>query len=119
MRNIGEKVGEMFMVGFMEADPMLASDLIRRHHVGGIILFSRNLRNAAHAAEVCGKLQQLRREVSDSPLFIAVDQEGGAVARITGGVTVFPVTWRSAPPARNAWRNRWAAPRGRSFRPSG
>jgi beta-N-acetylhexosaminidase len=80
----------MFMVGYASADPMAASDLIRRYHVGGIILFSRNIRDAAHAAEVCQKLQELRRQVSDSPLFIAVDQEGGCVARITQGVTVFP-----------------------------
>jgi beta-N-acetylhexosaminidase len=90
VKKIGEKVGEMFMVGFMETDTMAASDLIRRYHVGGIILFSRNVRNAAHAREVCERLQQLRREVSDAPLFIAIDQEGGAVARITEGVTVFP-----------------------------
>ncbi len=80
----------MFMVGYAGVDPMAASDLIRRYRVGGIILFSRNVRDAAHAAEVCEKLQELRRQVSDSPLFIAVDQEGGCVARITEGVTVFP-----------------------------
>lgn len=85
-----EKVGEMFMVGYAGADPMEAAELIRRYHVGGVILFTRNVRDADHAAEVCAKLQELRREVSDSPLFIAIDQEGGCVARITEGVTVFP-----------------------------
>ena len=85
-----EKVGEMFMVGFDGTDAAAASDLIQRRMVGGIILFTRNIRDASHAAEVCWKLQQMRRNVSDSPLFISIDQEGGCVARITEGVTVLP-----------------------------
>jgi beta-N-acetylhexosaminidase len=80
----------MFLVGYAGFDPAGADELIRRHHVGGIILFTRNIRSADHAAEACAKLQQFRREVSDSPLFIAIDQEGGCVARITEGVTLFP-----------------------------
>jgi beta-N-acetylhexosaminidase len=90
MSSLIEKVGEMFMVGFYGTDPKAASDLIKRYHVGGIILFSRNIRSAAHLKEMCEQLQQFRREVNDSPLFIAIDQEGGCVARITDGVTVFP-----------------------------
>lgn len=85
-----DKIGEMFMVGYAGTDPSEADELIRRYHVGGIILFTRNATNADHTAEVCAKLQQLRRDVSDSPLLVAVDQEGGCVARITEGVTVFP-----------------------------
>jgi beta-N-acetylhexosaminidase len=78
------------MVGFPGTDPRAASELIQHYHVGGIILFSRNIKNAHHARSVFATLQELRQEVSDSPLFIAIDQEGGCVARITDGVTVFP-----------------------------
>ncbi|MBI5115115.1 beta-N-acetylhexosaminidase [Candidatus Poribacteria bacterium] len=90
MKKLSDKAGELFMVGYAGTDPTAASELIRRHHVGGIILFSRNVKDAAHTWAVCKKLQELRREVSDTPLFIAIDQEGGCVARITEGVTVFP-----------------------------
>ncbi len=90
MPNPNEIAGELFVVGFMGTDPTVAGELIQRYHVGGIILFARNIMNADHARSVCAKLQQFRREVSDSPLFIAIDQEGGCVARITEGVTVFP-----------------------------
>jgi beta-N-acetylhexosaminidase len=83
-------VGEMFFAGYAGVDPSAAGELIRRYHVGGIILFTRNIRGPDHAAEVCAELQRLRSEVSDSPLFIAVDQEGGCVARITEGITLFP-----------------------------
>ncbi|RJP18452.1 MAG: beta-N-acetylhexosaminidase [Candidatus Abyssobacteria bacterium SURF_5] len=90
MTSLRERIGELFMIGYPGTDPSAASDLIQRHHVGGIILFTRNIRNAAHAREVCLHLQELRARVSDMPLFIAIDQEGGCVARITEGVTIFP-----------------------------
>lgn len=90
MNALREKVGGMFVVGFAGADPMAAADLIRRRHVGGVILFARNIVDARRTLELCAKLQELREEVSDTPLFIAVDQEGGCVARILKGVTVFP-----------------------------
>jgi beta-N-acetylhexosaminidase len=90
MADLFETTGELFMVGYPGTDPRAAAELIQRYHVGGIILFSRNIRDANHAREVCGTLQELRREVSDSPLFIAIDQEGGCVCRLTEGVTVFP-----------------------------
>jgi len=87
---LAEKAGEMFMVGFAGTDPEAAAELIQRYHAGGVILFSRNIGGAADTKALCEGLQRLRREVSDSPLFIAIDQEGGCVARITEGVTVFP-----------------------------
>ncbi len=78
------------MVGFYGTDPAAARELIERHHVGGIILFSRNIESASQLQGMCAELQKFRRQVSDSPLFIAIDQEGGCVARITEDVTVFP-----------------------------
>jgi beta-N-acetylhexosaminidase len=90
MNKLREKIGELFMVGYPGTDPAAASDLIQRHHIGGIILFSRNITDAARTRAVCTQLQEMRRRVSDEPLLIAVDQEGGCVARITEGVTVFP-----------------------------
>ena len=90
MRKLNETIGELFIVGFPGTDPSAARELIQQYHVGGIILFSRNIHDAGHARTVCEELQELRRQVSDSPLFIAIDQEGGCVCRITDGVTVFP-----------------------------
>lgn len=90
MRGLEEKIGEMFVVGFYGTDPAAALELIQRHHVGGIILFSRNIESASQLQGMCAELQGFRRQVSDSPLFIAIDQESGCVARITEDVTVFP-----------------------------
>jgi beta-N-acetylhexosaminidase len=90
MTRFSETVGELFMVGYAGTDPAAAREPIQRHRAGGILLFTRNIIDAAHARTVCETLQEFRRQVSDSPLFIAIDQEGGCVARITEGVTVFP-----------------------------
>ena len=83
--------GELLMVGF---EGYALNRLLRRYilqwRVGGVILFGRNIRNPDQVAELCGELAELRRQVSDRPLLIAIDQEGGTVARLREGVTIFP-----------------------------
>jgi beta-N-acetylhexosaminidase len=85
------KIGELLMVGF---EGVRINDELRRYiidwKVGGVILFGRNIRDSDQVAELCGELSRLRREVSDLPLLISVDQEGGTVARLRDGVTAFP-----------------------------
>ncbi len=79
------------MIGF--AGPEIDASLrqaIQQWRVGGVILFDRNIRGPKALFRLCRELQELRRQVSDRPLLIAVDQEGGAVARVREGATVFP-----------------------------
>ena len=68
--------GELLMVGF---EGVRINDELRRYilrwKVGGVILFGRNIRNPDQVAELCGDLAELRRQVSDRPLLIAIDQE--------------------------------------------
>ena len=66
------------------------TELIVERRIGGVILFSRNIQDRNQLAELCSELTRCRRSVSDYPLFIAVDQEGGAVNRVLDGVTLFP-----------------------------
>ncbi len=70
------------------------NDQLRRYildwRIGGVILFDRNIRDPVQLNELCREMQKLRRRVADSPLLIAVDQEGGTVARIRRSATVFP-----------------------------
>ena len=83
--------GELLMVGFDGYEPGPAVvEAIMEWKVGGVILFARNIRSPQQAAELCRRLQRLRSLVSFSPLLIAVDQEGGPVARFREGVTDFP-----------------------------
>ncbi|MFE5323341.1 beta-N-acetylhexosaminidase [Paenibacillus sp. NPDC056579] len=83
------KIGQMVMCGFHGTEP---SDdiarLIRDEHIGGVIYFRRNLRDAAQARRLSTQLQQLAG--GKVQLLIAIDQEGGMVNRIDNGVTIMP-----------------------------
>ena len=64
--------------------------LIRDYRIGGVILFAKNIEGPDQLKELCHGLQSLHSQVSEFPLFIAIDQEGGVVNRIEEGVAVFP-----------------------------
>jgi beta-N-acetylhexosaminidase len=83
-----EKIGQMFMVGFEGAVPSrTVLRLIKEFHLGGVILFSRNLKSPSQTARLCNTLQSKSQKM---PLLIAIDQEGGRVSRLPKGFTVFP-----------------------------
>ncbi|MBW1989814.1 MAG: beta-N-acetylhexosaminidase [Deltaproteobacteria bacterium] len=83
--------GQRLMVGIAgkEADAD-ARRLIEDYRVGGVILFSRNLGEPDQVRGLCSDLAQCAREAGLPPLFIAVDQEGGQVARLAPPFTQFP-----------------------------
>lgn len=90
--SLKRKIGQMVMCGFHGTEP---SDdivrLIREEHIGGVIYFRRNLKNAAQAGALSAELQRIAGESDGgTPLFIAIDQEGGMVTRIDDGVTIMP-----------------------------
>lgn len=64
--------------------------LIRDCNLGGIILFSRNILDPIQLAELCRDLQREAWNARGVPLFLAVDQEGGRVARLRDPFTSFP-----------------------------
>lgn len=82
-----EKVGQLFHFGYVGIEP---DDGIRRllaeRHVGGVILFGRNFRDAEHLAELTKQLQAMAAR----PLLVSADQEGGSVLRVRRGGTLFP-----------------------------
>ncbi len=83
-------IGQRLMVGF--DGTTLNNDLkylIDTLLVGGIILFSRNIENPNQVAELCHAAQDHARSCGQPPLFIAVDQEGGKVARLRAPFTEF------------------------------
>jgi len=89
---IEEKVGQLLMVYF--TDPFFSPALermITQYHVGGILIFNRNVRSMIELAQLIKRAQAAA--ISDGagiPLFVAVDQEGGPIVRLTEGATVFP-----------------------------
>ncbi len=87
-----QQIGQVFMVGFKgPTAPPEIIDLIQHHQVGGVILFSRNIRDAQQVAALTGQLQELARAAGHpAPLLISVDQENGMVRRLRDGATAFP-----------------------------
>ena len=82
--------GQRLMVGF---DGTVFSDdlkfLIGTLQVGGLILFSRNLTSPEQIRQLCRDCQACADRFGLPPLFIAIDQEGGQVARLKPPFTQF------------------------------
>ncbi|QLG88499.1 beta-N-acetylhexosaminidase [Chitinibacter bivalviorum] len=85
------QIGQLVMAGFDGFMPDAAIEsLIREQRIGGVILFRRNIDTPAQVAALCRRLQEINAQVSDVPLLIGIDQEGGMVMRIEEGVTPLP-----------------------------
>lgn len=95
-----QMAGQRLIVGFdgteLNADLHFAVEELK---VGGIILFSRNLSTPDKIARLCESVQQLAADYGQPPLFIAIDQEGGKVARLKPPFTQFPGNPHMAGPA--------------------
>jgi beta-N-acetylhexosaminidase len=83
LSELNQSVGRLFMAGMpcTELDPETGA-LIRDYGLGGVILFSRNIEDPCQVASLCRDLQQTAMDAHGTPLFLAVDQEGGRVARL-------------------------------------
>ncbi|HKV57526.1 MAG TPA: beta-N-acetylhexosaminidase [Ktedonobacteraceae bacterium] len=87
-----ERIGQVLMVGFPGTTASReVIELIQRYHVGNIILFSRNVRDAEQVRSLTHQLQKAAREAGHPyPLLIAIDQENGIVQRLGEAATLFP-----------------------------
>ena len=76
-----EKIGQMFMVGFAgeNLDEGILS-MLQQRHIGGIILYDRNMKSKAQVKALTKALQDNAQQ--PVPLLISTDEEGGAVARM-------------------------------------
>jgi beta-N-acetylhexosaminidase len=82
-----EAIGQLFILGFEGRAPSFAvEDFIREHNPGGVILFARNLGSPEEIAMLTNALQA----ASPTPLFVAIDQEGGKVTRLEPPFTQWP-----------------------------
>ena len=90
-----EKVGQLVMFSVQGTQLTSAeADLIRRHHLGGVILFAANYRDRQQLTALTTRIQRVVRRASGARIgaLISVDQEGGVVKRFKD----MP-PWRSAP----------------------
>jgi beta-N-acetylhexosaminidase len=79
-QSLDHKIAQMIMVGFPGTeltDSTIINDLQLRK-IGGVILMGYNITSPSQVKQLTNSLQ----EMSEFPLFISVDQEGGRVARL-------------------------------------
>ncbi|EEP66069.1 glycosyl hydrolase family 3 N-terminal domain protein [Veillonella dispar ATCC 17748] len=78
-----DKVGQLLMIGIhgktLNDD---AKFMINEYRVGGIILFDRNMESKDQVKSLIADINKTGKSAGLTPLFIGIDQEGGAVARM-------------------------------------
>jgi beta-N-acetylhexosaminidase len=89
--SVEQRAGQTMAVAFHGTRITSAvEEMIRTRGIGGIVLRAENAADATALARLCADLQRIAAEAKVPPLFLALDQEGGSVARIGSGMTVFP-----------------------------
>ena len=78
-----DKVGQLMMIGIhgksLNDD---AKFMLNEYRVGGIILFDRNMESKDQVKTLIADINKAGKSAGLTPLFLGIDQEGGAVARM-------------------------------------
>ena len=78
-----DKVGQVMMIGIhgksLNDD---AKFMLNEYRVGGIILFDRNMESKDQVKTLITDINKAGKSAGLTPLFLGIDQEGGAVARM-------------------------------------
>ena len=78
-----DKLGQLMMIGIhgktLNDD---AKFMLNEYRVGGIILFDRNMESKDQVKSLITDINKTGKSAGLTPLFIGIDQEGGAVARM-------------------------------------
>ncbi|HBI27489.1 MAG TPA: beta-N-acetylhexosaminidase, partial [Peptococcaceae bacterium] len=87
-----EKIGQMVIVG-IEGEQISDSErqMIKENHVGGIILFKRNIQNANQMLSLINELKKTNSP-NKIPLFLSIDEEGGIVTRMPDEINKLPAS---------------------------
>lgn len=88
LRDLRRHAGQLVAVGF--DGPVVPPEIrsfVREFDLGGAVLFARNCIEPAQVAELAFELRALGPE---QPLWVALDQEGGRVARLRRPFTEWP-----------------------------
>ncbi len=90
--SLEEKIYQMFIVtpedlegaaAYVTAADFQTQSALRGSPVGGVVFFAGNLESTRQTRDMLSGFQQLARENSGIGLFLAVDEEGGRVARVS------------------------------------
>jgi beta-N-acetylhexosaminidase len=87
MADLRRCLGSMLVCGF-DGD-VLPDDfrtILQANSLGGVILFARNYSNSTQLSELTAQIHSL----SEVPVLLAADQEGGRVVRFAGDFPIYP-----------------------------
>ncbi|ALS00987.1 beta-hexosaminidase [Enterococcus silesiacus] len=88
--SVEEKVGQLFLARVPMEEQQ---ESIQNYHLGGYLLFGRDV-EAVTSTELKEKIAAYQ-SVSTLPLFIASDEEGGTVSRLSGGNNLVPEAFKA------------------------
>ncbi len=89
-----EKIGQLFMVSVEGETPdENITKLIQQYKVGGIILFSNNIKTSEQTRALLNNLKELNVN-NPLNLFLSVDEEGGVVSRFPKDISNFESAWK-------------------------
>jgi len=88
LRDLRRHAGQLAIAGFAGYSiPQDLRLLAREFDLGGVVYFGRNVEAPEQVAEMSREAQALASEL---PLWVCTDQEGGRVARLKSGFTLWP-----------------------------
>lgn len=118
--SLSHKVGQLFMVSFYGSGlNQEAREMFTRWRPGAAVLLPSNLGAPEAITRLTNQMQTTVLEAGGVPLFIAVDQEGGTIARLQEGFTQWPVPMLWAATDDEALLRRVGAAMGRELRAVG
>lgn len=90
--SLQKKVGRLLIAGFKGVTMSEEiKHLIHTYHIGGIILFGRNIGTPEEILLLTNSLQtEAKKAGYKTPLLICIDQENGVVRRLGEGTTIIP-----------------------------
>ncbi len=90
--SLEQRVAQMFIVNLYGSElTETGRDFLRQQQPGGLVLLPENIKTPAEVTQLINTYQQTIVESSGVPLLISVDQEGGTIAHLSNGFTIFPV----------------------------
>ncbi|WP_026573690.1 beta-N-acetylhexosaminidase [Bacillus sp. UNC438CL73TsuS30] len=88
--SLDEKIGQMIIGGISGVTvDTHTKNLISKYKVGGLIFYSNNLVNTQQTVHLLNGIKS-ENVPNPLPLLLSVDQEGGSVSRLPGGLINFP-----------------------------
>ncbi|WP_211279020.1 beta-N-acetylhexosaminidase [Sutcliffiella halmapala] len=89
--SIAEKIGQMLMFGFDDSKINEETrKLIVDNHIGGVILFKKNITSSQQLLALTNQIKEINSKHHNTPIFIAVDEEGGLISRMPPEIINLP-----------------------------